>query len=202
MRDMRDLEAFRSFEELRRSHIEGVDYRVEERRGAINLLCAAWHGGRMELGSDILANAIAGERFHYYAFSALIPHSGRGDHPLHITSSRFNEPRLLRIAEASDMVFAIHCCSTAEGSRRIFIGGGARDGIKEGLIESLRAHDFNAGADRLFPGLHPSNPCNRGQRLGVQIEIPQDYMNWLLAHDERFDRLSTIISDYMAALAR
>jgi phage replication-related protein YjqB (UPF0714/DUF867 family) len=77
MRDMRDLEPFRSFEELRRSHIEGVDYRVEERRGAINLLCAAWHGGRMELGSDILANAIAGERFHYYAFSALIPHSGQ-----------------------------------------------------------------------------------------------------------------------------
>jgi phage replication-related protein YjqB (UPF0714/DUF867 family) len=194
---MREQEPYRSFAELARHHTEGVDYEIQHRQGHVNLLCAAWHGGFMEPGSDLLADAIAGSRYHYYAFRALfsVP---EGEHPLHVTSTRFREPQLLSLAESSEMVFAVHCCSTAPGVRRIFVGGGADDSIKSGLIESLRANDFNSGLDKIFPGHHYMNPCNRGSRPGIQIEVSQSYMDLLLDNQLEMHRLANVIGDFMA----
>ena len=191
----RNLQPLRSFEELARIYKEGVDYTITSRRGVENILCAAWHGGTIERGADLLAEAIAGKELSFYAFQAL--HQATPPHPLRITSIRFDEPRLLSMARTSDFVVGIHCCDTAPGIHRIFIGGGARSDVRADLIETLRAHDFNAGPDQLFPGHHPSNPCNIGRSPGLQLEVSQAYMDWLINNPEYFQKLADTISTFV-----
>lgn len=199
MREMREREPHRSFTELAHHYTAGVDYEIETRRGSENLLCAAWHGGFMEPGSDLLADAIAGCRYHYYAFKALFPVSD-GEHPLHVTSSRFREPELITLAKESERVFAVHCCSTAPGIPRVFIGGGADQSVRKQLINALRQGGFNAGPDKIFPGSHFMNPCNAGRQPGVQIEVSQSYMDHLVAHRSELFRMAAVIADFMGSL--
>ena len=199
MRAMRDREPHRSFTELTQHYIAGIDYQIETRRGSRNLLCAAWHGGFMEPGSDLLADAIAGSRYHYYAFKALFPVAD-GEHPLHVTSTRFREPELITLAKESARVLAVHCCSTAPGIHRVFIGGGADESVRMNLIKALRESGFNAGPDRIFPGSHFMNPCNAGQRPGVQIEVSQSYMDHLVAHRAELLRIAAVVGEVMGSL--
>lgn len=191
----RNLQPLRTFEQLALIHKEGVDYLIESRVGRENILCAAWHGGSIERGADLLADAIAGESLSFYTFQAL--QEAAPPHPLRITSIRFNEPLLLSMARASDFVVGVHCCDTAPGVHRIFVGGGARSDVRADLIETLRANDFNAGPDQLFPGHHPSNPCNIGRSPGLQLEVSQTYMDWLLKNPEYFQKLADTVSAFV-----
>ncbi len=99
------------------------------------------------------------------------------------------------------MVVGFHCCSTLEGYR-IFIGGGASNKLKDGLIDHLRSHDFNAGPDRVFPGMHPRNPCNLGCQPGIQIEVSQRYMDKILEQPESLQRFADALRSYTASLDR
>lgn len=191
----RDLQPLRNFEQLTKLYEEGKDYEIECRRRFEPVLCAAWHGGAIERGADLLAEAIAGSTFSFYAFRAL--YEAAPPHPLRITSIRFNEPRLLSLARASEIVVGIHCCDTAPGVKRIFVGGGAASSVQAELIDTLRAADFNAGLDQLFPGHHPSNPCNLGQRPGLQLEVTREYMESLLRSEERFQKLASTIAEFL-----
>ena len=197
MQAMRDAEQIRSFQQLEQLYTEGIDYQVEQRTGRHGVLIAAWHGGTMEAGSDLLADSIAGELFGYYAFKATRPHSGDSEHPLHVTSIRFDDPRLIQQARSSEFVLSIHCCGTAPGVDRVFLGGGASDLIKEGLIEHLLSQGYNAGTDKLFPGLHPKNPCNLGKKCGIQMEIPQHFMDRLLREQDKFQHLVSIVQTFL-----
>lgn len=200
MQSQRDNEPYRSFEELSDCHVAGRDYVIETRRGERRLLVAAWHGGTMERGSDVLADAIAGATFDYYAFKARIPHDTSGAHPLHITSGRFNEPTLLNLAGESERVLSVHCCNTPGGAERIFIGGGAEAELREALIQRLRACNFNSGPDKLFPGHHYKNPCNLGKSFGIQIEVPQQYMDKIIGSQEKFRELVAAVRGFMLDL--
>ena len=191
----RNSEQLRGFAELATLYQPGLHYEIVHRPGPTRILVGAWHGGYIEPGSDILAERIAGDSFHYYSFRALQPGGER--HPLRITSIRFDEPNLLTLAKSSELVVGIHCCPTAGRIHRIFVGGGAHPLIKRDLITLLRERDFNAGADQLFPGMHPRNPCNLGQRLGLQIEVSQSYMDWLVGNPEYMNRLAKTISSYV-----
>ena len=201
MQRARDDEQFRDFEELKLSS-KSEDYDIRCRLGQKNILCAAWHGGEIERGSEKLAEAIAGDEFHYYAFIAhLKTASLDSPHPFRITSSRFNEPLLLSLAQKSDTVVGIHGCSTIKGSERIFVGGRDQK-LTRSFIDHLRHHGYQAGADYVFPGTHPNNPCNRGVRPGIQIEVPQDYLQWLveLKNCGELDRLALTIRQFLRAL--
>jgi phage replication-related protein YjqB (UPF0714/DUF867 family) len=195
----RNLQPLRSFAQLAQIYQEGVDYTIESRVGRENILCAAWHGGAIERGADLLADAIAADSLSFYAFQAL--RETAPPHPLRITSIRFDEPRLLSMARLSDFVVGIHCCDTAPGVHRIFVGGGARSDIRSDLIETLRSSNFNAGPDQLFPGHHPSNPCNIGRAPGLQLEITQTYMDWLVNNPEYFQELADTVSTFVRGAA-
>jgi len=200
MCEERNLQPLRSFDQLRRIYQDGVDYTIESRGGREKILCAAWHGGTIERGADLLADAIAGDSLAFYAFQAL--QEAAPPHPLRITSIRFDEPVLLSLARKSDLVLGVHCCDTAPGIHRIFVGGGAHSDLRAGLVEALRENDFNAGPDQLFPGHHPSNPCNRGRSPGLQLEVSQTYMDWLLDHPQYFQKLADTVSTFMMSAAR
>lgn len=194
----RNEEPFRSFGQLALSFKPTVDYDMACRMGRRNILCAAWHGGEIEQGSEIVADRIAGNEFHYYAFIGHLKSSS--PHPLHITSARFDEPLLLSLAQRSEMVVGIHGCSTAQGTQRVFIGGGADESVKIALISHLRSHGFKAGIDQVFEGKHHNNPCNRGARPGLQIEIPQDYLDCLVAREDELTRFSSTISGFLRTI--
>jgi len=198
-RVMRERELHRSFSQIADRYKAGFDYEIETRRSSGKILCAAWHGGFIEPGSDLLADAIAGSRHHYYAFRALF--SGQGEeHPLHITSSRFQEPKLIELAAESEMVLGVHCCTTAPGVHRIFVGGGAHESVRMDLILTLRASGFNTGPDKIFSGSHFMNPCNRGRRPGIQLEVSQTYMDHLVAHEAELFRLAAVISNFLGTV--
>ncbi len=198
MCEERSIQPLRSFEQLARIYQQGIDYSIDSREGKVKILCAAWHGGVIERGADLLADAIAGDSLSFYAFQA--HHDASPPHPLRITSIRFDEPQLLTLAKKSELVLGVHCCDTAPGIHRVFIGGGAQSDVRASLIDTLRAHDFNAGPDQLFPGHHPSNPCNRGRSPGLQLEVSQTYMDWLLAHPDHFFRLAETVSAFLLSL--
>lgn len=198
MQSERDKEPYRSFEELSARHSAGRDYVIETRQGEHRLLVAAWHGGTIERGSDILADAVAGDTYGYYAFKGEIAPQHGGAHPLHITSTRFNEPTLLHLARESEMVFSVHCCSSPADIERIFIGGGADSLLKEALVQRLRSHNFNSGPDRLFPGHHHRNPCNLGKRFGIQIEVPQGYMDTIIESQSKFRELVEALRGFIS----
>jgi phage replication-related protein YjqB (UPF0714/DUF867 family) len=195
----RDSEQLKSFAELSELYQRGLHYEIIHRPAGSRVLVGAWHGGHIEPGSDILADLIAGDSMHFYSFRALQPGGER--HPLRITSIRFDEPSLLSIARRSDLVVGIHCCPTAGRIHRIFVGGGAHHSIKSDLIALLREEDFNAGIDQLFPGMHYKNPCNMGKKPGLQIEVSQSYMDWLLNNPEHLGRLAETISRYTRGIA-
>jgi phage replication-related protein YjqB (UPF0714/DUF867 family) len=95
---------------------------------------------------------------------------------LHITSTRFDEPRALRLIEASDLVIGVHGRKNGEDGASIWIGGlhaSLRDAICAGLI----AGGFPAkavGDGHKLAGRDPMNICNRGRlRAGVQLELPR-----------------------------
>jgi phage replication-related protein YjqB (UPF0714/DUF867 family) len=174
---VRDNEGLRSFAELTRQYREEIDYRVNLRQGTSGYLCAAWHGGTIERGSDTLATLTAGSDHSLYVLQGL--HCAEGLHPLHIASTRFDDSRLIELAQASSMVVSFHCCSCFDG-HRIFIGGGASEQCKQTLITELRAGGFNAGPDRVFLGIDHKDPCNLGERPGLQIEVSRPYMDFFL----------------------
>lgn len=126
------------------------------------------NAGGIECGTSEIAEEVAGDDFSFYAFEGL---KRRGNGNLHITSTRFDEPRALSIAAASDRVLAIH----EEGSRKpvVFLGG--RDpAAQKRLRVSLQQRGFSVRSHP-NPNLHGAatvNICNRCRTgAGVQIEL-------------------------------
>jgi len=167
-RDLEDgLDRYNNFAELARTERSGVDYHLEGRRRASPLLVLAPHGGRIEPGTAEIARAIAGREFSYAAFLGIAPGNNRH---LHITSHRFDEPRILRLCLAHDVVVCVHGCRGA--GERAHLGG--RDHhLRDRLAEALRAEGFTVSTQgHPWPGEEEDNLCNRGRlRAGVQLEL-------------------------------
>jgi len=163
---------YNSFAELAVAETEGVHYqiRVIERESAIVIV--APHGGRIEPGASEMAALIAGEDFSLYCFESLVP--GRR---LHITSSRFDEPRGLSLVGASEVAVAVHGRADADDPRTVWIGGlhlELRDAIGAGLERA----GFEISTNHHMQGKHPLNICNRGRlRGGAQLEMPRSLRN-------------------------
>jgi phage replication-related protein YjqB (UPF0714/DUF867 family) len=159
---------YRSFEQLRGAEREDVDFRILCRARGSDTVIVAPHGGAIEPGTSEIAHAVAGEELSFYAFEGLKP-SHNVD--LHITSSRFDEPRCIALLESSVRVVAIH----GEASDSVIVYLGGRDTVTGVCIEKLlKAHKFAVliHPNSQLQGQNTSNICNRGQSgAGVQIEI-------------------------------
>ena len=160
---------YKNFAELREAEPEGSSYqrRIVKRRSAFAII--APHGGGIEPGTSEIATAIAGDRFSYYSFDGL---KKAGNEVLHITSTRFDEPRCLQLLDNSEIAVAIHGCSGDEYT--IFLGG-LHDGLKTCLMNALMKAGFDARpAEAEYSGTQPQNICNRGRSdRGVQVEISE-----------------------------
>jgi phage replication-related protein YjqB (UPF0714/DUF867 family) len=159
---------YAAFAELESAEAEGHDFRVLvfQRNSAVAIV--APHGGNIEPGTSEIALAIAGTDLSCYVFEGLKYY---GNKALHITSSRFDEPRCLSLVSGAQTALTVH--GESGDSQNIFLGG-LDTGLRDRLAASLTAGGFSVArhAKPTMQGVHPSNICNRGQSgCGVQLEI-------------------------------
>jgi phage replication-related protein YjqB (UPF0714/DUF867 family) len=162
------VDKYSNFEDLQQHEAEGKDYRrvVKNRTTAIAVI--APHGGRIEPGTATIAKAIAKDRYSLYCFEGLKPQNNKSI--LHITSTSFDDPAVLCLAEQAETIVAIHGCV---GEDRIVYVGGLDIELRDRIIQYLTAADFEAknAADNKA-GRHPLNICNRGLTgKGLQLEV-------------------------------
>ena len=160
-------DTYPTFSHLATSAREGLDYRRELIDRGTDLVVIAPHGGGIEQGTSEIARAVAGRDLSLYTFSGL---RRKGNGRLHITSTRFDEPRGLDLIARSRIVVAIH--GLQEQDTAIYVGG-RHQVLKARLLRTLRDAGFPAlPAQGPHAGTHPANLCNRGSTgRGVQLEL-------------------------------
>lgn len=160
---------------------EGRDYRIVACQRPSPYLIAAPHAGGIEPGTGELAVALAGRQHSLYLFEGLMV---AGCQRMHITSTRFDEPRLLAMAARAEVVIAIHGCA---GEGRAVYTGGLHLPLQKATLASLRRTGYIAAWDHdLRSGEHPENLCNRGRLgQGLQLEITEGLRQTLFASLER-----------------
>jgi phage replication-related protein YjqB (UPF0714/DUF867 family) len=160
---------YASFAELSRREVEGRDYRISlVPAGASGVAIVAPHGGKIEFLTTEIARSIAADDHGFYAFEGTRWINNR---VLHITSSRFDEPRALALVSACSRVLTVHGLGGHELGVQI---GGLDEDLRERVNDSLSSAGFASEvvAAGQYGGIHPGNICNRGSSgAGVQLEI-------------------------------
>jgi phage replication-related protein YjqB (UPF0714/DUF867 family) len=159
---------YRSFTELAKNAEEGKDFRVRLLNGARATAIIAPHGGGIEPGTSEIAVAIAQDDLSFYAFEGIKP-NGNGD--LHITSTRFDEPRCIRLVTASEQTVAIH--GENSDAEVVFLGG-RDDALIARIRDSLLSKGFKVEkhSSPALQGCDQTNICNRTKnQRGVQMEL-------------------------------
>jgi phage replication-related protein YjqB (UPF0714/DUF867 family) len=111
-------DTYRNFDQLAEHETQDVAFSIQvvDRNEALAII--APHGGSVEPGTSELADAIAGSTFSFYAFEGT---KNAGNAVLHITSTRFDEPRGHALVSNSRKAIAIH---GEDGKESIVLLGG------------------------------------------------------------------------------
>lgn len=184
---------FANYADLAAAYLEGTDYRVtvlQPEKHDVAVL--AIHSGTIEPWTGLVAEAIAGHRYGFYEFAAIIP---RGtDNPLHITATDFDEPRCTRLQAIVSRTVSVHGC-TAD-MPVTYVGG-----LDLVLAAAIRSRLTQAGfhiddAPASWGGSAQANICNRNLTgRGVQLELSRQQRD-ALAKD------GTLLGRYAAAVSR
>lgn len=165
---------YSSFAQLAAHEKEGIDYTITAiRRLSSAVAVIAPHGGKIEVGTTVITQAIAGDEFNLYLFEGI---KASGNYvALHITSNLFDEPSCLELIRECLFVVSIHGYTGNNECDEMILLGGLDAELKDRIAEVLRkAHFPVKTADHAFMAIDPNNICNRGKtRKGVQIEIPR-----------------------------
>jgi phage replication-related protein YjqB (UPF0714/DUF867 family) len=178
------MDRYKSFSELKRHEEEGVDFRIFIVDRKVRAAIIAPHGGWIEPGTSEIAAIIAGTVHSLYCFEGL---RNRLHRDLHITSSRFDEPRCLALVASCDRVVAVHGLTGPHNSVEV---GGLDSQLRDAVSSALKESGFNAevvaAGDRA--AINTSNICNRGRRkAGVQLEITRGLRDALLSNRQRMN---------------
>ena len=159
---------YKSFNELAQHEIEGQDFEIAYREAGSMFVVIAMHGGSIEVGTSEIADAIAGENFSFYTFRGI---KERGNADLHITSTYFDEPRVISLLRRTKFAITVHGRNKKD---QIVYVGGLHLQLKKQIITALESAGFSATHQDYpaFKGLNAENICNLGQsKTGVQLEI-------------------------------
>jgi phage replication-related protein YjqB (UPF0714/DUF867 family) len=162
------MDKYANFKALEQSEIEGIDYEIQSRNGISSIAVIAPHGGGIEPGTAEITKAIAGSDHTFYSFKGT---KKSGNIDLHISSTKFDEPRGIRVIETAETALTIHGCREIE--EIVFIGGLNQD-LTEKIQTSLTQAGFKTAKSQAqkLEGINPDNICNRGRTgQGAQLEI-------------------------------
>lgn len=160
---------YQSYGELASGQIEGIDYQRLWRVSQFStLLHLAIHGGGIEQGTTELADAAAGDVHDYYTLDGFKA-AGSND-ALHVTSTRYDEPQGLAMAQAASHIVSWH---GAAGVTPVTHLGGLDYNVRDQIGQSLADAGFTVQlASEELNGNDRANICNRGTRgMGVQLEL-------------------------------
>lgn len=200
-----DQDQYRSFAELAAKNTAGVDYSIEVKDTESKILVMAFHGGSIEPGTSELGSAIAEGTFDFYTFKAL--KAGKLDEPsqtsstLHLTSTRFDEPQLLKMTAVSDFCIGLH---GFKGKEADFCVGGANAEQRKVLVQKLSKAfpEFKACELCCDPlnGVSAKNPINRCRHQGVQIEMSPKVRKKFLSEKDFLDSFAGEFKKYLKSL--
>lgn len=156
------------FADLCARHPEGRDFVVEIADRRARSAVVAIHGDPIERGVSGIARAVAGTEHSLYLLEGRLP--TRNYEHLHLSSSRFDDPRCLRLIAACTRVVTVHGCN---GLDENVLLGGLDTVLKARIAAALTAAGVPCQTDgHRFPGRQPANICNRGATgMGVQVEL-------------------------------
>ena len=194
---MNVADRYRSFTALDANLRRGIDYSIRFQDRGTAIVVVAPHGGGIEPGTSDIAVAIARDDYSFYAFEGLRPGRSCGD--LHITSTRFDEPKGLALIGAANMALAVHGRVDGDDPSTVWAGGRA-DAFRDAIASSLVASGFQATkiSGRLA-GREAANICNRGASgAGVQLEIPRTLRDKLKRDQTILQRFSDAVRQAMS----
>lgn len=178
-----------TFADLSTSEPDGA-YRIVVRPKGSAVALIAPHAGKIEFGTSEICRSVAGEDLTYYLFEGCKSSSNRH---LHITSSRFDEPRGIDVAQSAQVVVTFH---GQNGNKHFVNVGGLADQLCESLIYHLKAAGFTASQhnDARLQGRDKNNICNRGTKgQGLQLEISRGLRDALTTDKNAMARFSSAI---------
>jgi phage replication-related protein YjqB (UPF0714/DUF867 family) len=148
---------------------------VSERRGRFGLM--AIHGGNLERGTDVVAEAAA-ERAAASFYAVRQP----ADLTWHVPSTQFDpvaSPALAAFLDHVDVVVSVHGYGRAGMWTTLLVGGGNRvlgarlaGALRSSLGDGFTAVDDLDAIPQALRGVHPRNPVNLPRHGGVQLELP------------------------------
>jgi len=108
---------YSTFDDLKHSELNDA-YRVEVHEVGSRAAIVAPHGGGIEPGTSEVSRAIARGDLSLYLFEGT---KKQANSNLHITSTRFDEPRCLQLVKAVEVAVTVH----GEGGERevVYLGG-------------------------------------------------------------------------------
>lgn len=190
-------DTYSSFRELERRHSEGSDWLREYVDRGSGTLVMAPHGGWIEPFTAELAQAVAGDRFSFYAFHGLMD---SGCAHLHLTSHRFDEPLALSAASSARWILAIHGERTAR--RKFVMVGGLWEGFRRRMIPAFQEMGIPVeGPRKGLGGVHPHNICNRSRTgRGAQLEVSEGLRRVLREDPEELHRFVEAVQNVLEDL--
>lgn len=190
-------DAYRDFRDLENHQVEGRDFEVEQELRDSGILFLAPHGGGIEPGTTPLVKAAAGTEHSYYCFNGI---KDRGNWCLHLTSTRFDEPRGVEAVTAARRVVAIH---GASGRKKEWAMIGGRDAeLAARITTELEERGFEVRpCEEHMSAQSVENICNKSQTgRGVQVELSRALRDHLRKNSRAKDQFTEALRRAVAGI--
>ena len=189
-------DVYLSVDELLRH--ERANVAIDDRvHGRSEIAVLAPHAGGIEPFTGEIARAIAGRSHRFYAFEGRdAERNGR----LHVTSTRFDEPRLRQVLRGARAAIAIH--GAAGDEEAVTLIGGVNRTLVTAIRRSLERAGFAVmDAPQHLAATDPRNLVNRVPEGGVQLELTRRLRQDLRGGFIRRAQLDRYVGAIRAALA-
>jgi len=176
-------DVYKSFSELKNHEKVGVDYQILQHLTDSQTIVLAIHGGSIEKETDRIAYAVAKKGvYDFYGFIGL------NSSPLHVTSTRFNDPTALRMVAKSNKTLSIH--GYRNTSESLTLVGGQDKALAAKVKSELKAAGFNIStAKGELGGYSDYNICNKNSTgKGVQLELSTKLRRQLADDENKFQK--------------
>lgn len=152
-------------------------FEIDNSRGSKIKLFAP-HGGCIEPCTGRIVKSIARGRWDYFIFRGT-RRDGCYD-TLHVTSTNYDEPRCLGMAENAVLAVSIHgCCGDGNF---IEVGGGNTHAVDDLIRYLVHAGFRSKPASAAKSGSDERNFVNKAHNKGVQLELTDGFREFLFSN--------------------
>jgi phage replication-related protein YjqB (UPF0714/DUF867 family) len=195
---------YNSFSELMANETEGVDYSIQLKDNSKDITIFTVHGGNVSIGtSDLVNNLVSGDKYNYYLFEGI---KNEDNFSMHITSTKFDEPRALNLVQNSENTVSF--IGIKDAGSKVYVGG-----MNKLLAKFISLH-LQAGGYEVcdapavpsyIAGVMNSNIVNKNQMLfekyrigGVQISLPRELRDELLSNPQEMNQFTNCVDDALS----